>query len=96
MLASLGLMGFTNIHKMNGLKNINAMIINAVAATIFVKSGLVEWRTALYMACGAIVGGSLGAGAAKRIGQKNVRRVVIMIGVILTLDMLYKQWIKTH
>ena len=35
MLAVLGAMGLTNIHRMNGLKNWGALCINAVAALIF-------------------------------------------------------------
>jgi uncharacterized protein len=91
MLAALGLMGFTNIHRMNGLKNINGLCINAVAATMFIANGLVEWRVALWMAIGAIIGGYSGAGVAKRIGQKNVRRIIILIGFSLTLSLLIKK-----
>ena len=91
MLAALGLMGFTNIHRMNGLKNINGLCINAVAAAIFISHGLVEWRVALWMAVGAIIGGYGGAGIARKIGQKNVRRMIILIGFGLSLSLLVKK-----
>jgi uncharacterized membrane protein YfcA len=90
MLAALGLMGFTNIHQMNGLKNINGMCINAIAAGMFIVNGLVDWRTAAWMAVGAILGGYCGAGTARRIGQRNVRRIVILIGLLLTVQLLWK------
>ena len=32
MLAALGLLGFSDIHRMNGLKNVLAILINGVAA----------------------------------------------------------------
>ena len=88
MLAALGMMGFVNIHRMNALKNINGMCINAVAAALFISSGLVNWRIALLMACGAIIGGYGGAGTARRIGQRNVRRLIVFIGFALTLSLL--------
>ena len=91
MLAALGLMGFTNIHRMNALKNINGLCINAVAAAIFVGHGLVQWPVALWMACGAILGGYGGAGIARRLGQKHVRRIIILIGFSLTLTLLIKR-----
>jgi len=91
MLAALGLMGFTNIHRMNGLKNINGLCINAVAATLFIVNGLVQWHVALWMAVGSIFGGYAGAGVARRIGQKNVRRIIIFIGFALTLSLLVKK-----
>lgn len=88
MLAALGFMGFANIHQMNGLKNINGLCINAVAAGLFIANRLVDWRIALLMATGAILGGYFGAGAARKIGQRNVRRIIIGIGFALTLSLL--------
>jgi uncharacterized membrane protein YfcA len=90
MLAALGFLGFTNIHRMNGLKNINGMCINAVAAGMFIYEGLVEWQPAILMAIGSILGGYLGAGAAQRIGQKNVRRLVILIGLALSVSLFLR------
>ncbi len=90
MLAELGFLGFTNIHRMNALKNINGMCINGVAAVMFIVNGLVDWRLASLMAAGAILGGYAGAGAAQRIGQKNVRRIVVLIGFSLTISLLLR------
>lgn len=90
MLAALGFMGFTNIHRMNGLKNINGLCINFVAAVMFMVSGLVNWRIAGVMAVGSIFGGYAGAGIAKRIGQKNVRRVIVVIGFALSISLLLR------
>ena len=91
MLAALGLMGFTNIHRMNGLKNINGLCINAVAAAIFISRGLVQWPITILMAVGSIFGGYAGAGVARKLGQKNVRRIIIFIGFALTLSLLVKK-----
>lgn len=90
MLAALGFLGFTNIHRMNAIKNINGMCINAVAAVMFIVNGLVDWRLASLMAAGAILGGYAGAGTAQRIGQKNVRRIVVLIGFSLTISLLLR------
>lgn len=80
MLAALGAMGLTNIHRMNGLKNWGAMCINAVAAATFVASGIVNWPVALAMAAGGLTGGYGGARLALRVGQRWVRRAVVAIG----------------
>ncbi|HET7789677.1 MAG TPA: sulfite exporter TauE/SafE family protein [Gemmatimonadales bacterium] len=80
MLAALGLMGFTNIHRMNGLKNWGGLCINAVAAGIFAFSRLVSWPVALAMAAGSAAGGYFGAGLAQRVGQRPVRAGVVVIG----------------
>ena len=91
MLAAFGFLGLRNIHHMNGLKNINGMAINGVAAILFIVKGLVDWRLASLMAAGAIAGGYAGAGTAQRIGQKNVRRIVILIGFGLTISLLLRR-----
>jgi uncharacterized membrane protein YfcA len=81
MLASLGAMGLSNIHRMNGLKNWGAMCINAVAAATFAVSGIVDWPVAAAMAAGGLTGGYGGARVALRVGQVWVRRAVVAIGI---------------
>jgi uncharacterized protein len=80
MLAAFGLMGLTNIHKMNGLKNWGATCINGCAALMFVFSGIVQWPVAIAMAAGSLVGGHLGARLAIRAGQLWVRRAIVAVG----------------
>lgn len=91
MLAALGFLGVRGIHRMNGVKNFAAVCINGVASVTFVLLGRVMWRPAALMAVGAILGGVLGAGAAKKLGEANVRRLVIAIGVAIGLWMLVRR-----
>lgn len=81
MLAALGLMGLTNIHRMNGLKNWGGLCFNAVAAITFAFSGLVNWQVALSMSVGAISGGYLGSRTAQRVSQQTVRIIIVAIGL---------------
>jgi len=81
MLAALGFLGQTNIHRMNGLKNFAAVCINGVGALTFILYRRVDWPLAALMAVAAVAGGLGGAGLARRIGQANVRRIVIAIGL---------------
>lgn len=81
MLAALGFMGFTNIHRMNGLKNWGGLCTNFVAAATFAVSGLVDWPVALAMAIGAAVGGYGGSRLAQRVPQDRVRQAIIVIGL---------------
>ena len=90
MLATLSILGFANIHQMNGLKNLLGMTINLTAALYFVFVGLVHWPEALVLAVGAIVGGYFGAGLARKLGAKFVRATVIVIGVGMALSLLLK------
>jgi uncharacterized membrane protein YfcA len=92
MLAAFGIMGFTDIHQMNGLKNFLALCINGVAAFYFIWHGMVSWPHALIMAVGATAGAVWGAGMARRFGPKAVRKVVIGVGFSMAAAMLFKMY----
>ena len=91
MLATLGLMGFTNIHRMNGLKNWGGLCMNLVAAVAFAISGLVNWPVAAAMAVGATAGGYAGARVAQRVTQQRVRLAIILIGLASGIWLLGEQ-----
>ena len=90
MLAALGIMGFTDIHQMNGLKNLLALCINGVAALYFVSKGMVYWPDVIVMAIGAIAGGVGGAGLARRLGRLAVRRIVVAVGLAMAVKLMLK------
>jgi uncharacterized membrane protein YfcA len=92
MLAALSLMGHTDIHQMNGIKNLFAVCINGVAAFYFAVTGDIYWTDAAIMAAGSIAGGVGGAGLFRRLGRQAVRRFVIAIGFLMALSTLLRQW----
>lgn len=89
MLAVLGFMGFTDIHRMNGLKNWGGLCINFVAAVMFAVSGIVDWAVALAMAVGAIAGGYAAAHLAQQVPQVVVRRAIIVVGIASGLWLMW-------
>jgi uncharacterized membrane protein YfcA len=94
MLAALSLMGHTDIHRMNAVKNLLAVCINCVAGIyLLVGSDLVIFRDAAVMAIAAIAGGVAGAGLARRLGRLAVRRIVIGIGLLAALDQMRRLWL---
>ncbi len=90
MLAALSLMGHSDIHQMNGVKNLLAVAINGIAIAYLVSTDLIVWNDALVMAVGAIAGGIAGAGSARRIGRPMVRRIVIGVGLVMALSMFLR------
>jgi uncharacterized membrane protein YfcA len=90
MLAALSLMGHSDIHQMNGVKNLLAVAINGIAIMYLVFTDLIIWTDALVMAIGAIAGGIAGAGTARRIGRPMVRRIVIAVGLAMALSMFLR------
>lgn len=90
MLAALGLLGLSDIHRANGIKNFLGICINCAAVIGFTIAGLVFWPDALLMAVGAIAGGYFGASAARRMGRIFVRRAVVVIGLTIGVVMLWR------
>lgn len=95
MLAALSILGLTDIHQMNGLKNFFALCINGVAAIYFMAAHMVEWPYVLVMAIGSIAGGYGGAGLARKMGRTAVRRVVVGIGFAMAVS-LFVKWMAKH
>jgi uncharacterized membrane protein YfcA len=90
MLAALSILGLSDIHQMNGLKNFFGGCINGIAAFYFIWARMVYWPFVVIMAMGAIVGGYSGAGLARRIGRTAVRRIVIAIGFAMAVSLFVK------
>lgn len=90
MLAALGLLGLSDIHRANGIKNFLGICINSIAVVSFAVSKLIYWPAALLMAVAAIAGGYFGARAARRMGRVFVRRTVITIGLVIGFVMLWR------
>jgi uncharacterized protein len=92
MLASLGILGFKDIHEMNTLKVILGFLINVVAAAYFIACGLVHWPDACVLAVGTVIGGYTGAHVAQRVPQERVRTVISGIGLLISAVMFYRQF----
>ena len=91
MLASLGMLGFEDVHEMNTVKVVLGFMINVGAAVYFIASGLIAWAEAGVMAGGTIAGGFLGAHYAQKVKQTTVRRLITVIGLGISAYMFYKQ-----
>ncbi len=93
MLALLAVMGMTNIHIMNGIKTVLATCINGIAVVAFVIAGAVAWPEALVMIVGAIIGGYGAAAIARQLDPLLVRRLVIVIGIVMTIVFFIKYYL---
>lgn len=90
MLASLSVMGFRDIHRMNALKTILATLINLIAFFFFALRGLVVWHIAILMTVGTIIGGYGGARLARRVDQNLLRAFVVTVGLVVSAWLFYK------
>ena len=82
VMALFGLCGVTDIHEMNALKVVTAVLSIGVAVAVFVFSHKVVWSYCWQMAILAAIGGYVAARYSKRVNQKAMRRAVAAIGFV--------------
>lgn len=90
MLAALTLFGLRDIHAMNGLRILLAMLMNGAAVVAFALAGAVSWPETLAMAGAAVAGGIVGAMGAKRVDPGRLKTGVVVIGAVMTVCFFVK------
>ncbi len=80
-LAMLAAMGMRDIHAMGAIRTLLAAVINAAAVLMFILARAVFWPECLVMVAGAMAGGWFGAHFAQKADPAKMRRVVIAIGL---------------
>jgi uncharacterized protein len=81
LLAIIGLALPDTIARTSGLRAVLSILINGVAATVFLIHGGLVWRAVAMLAIGSLVGGWVGARVALSIPAWALRVIVILIGV---------------
>lgn len=88
LIALLAILIDDDLQRLNGLKNVIATSINAVAAIIFILVAPVEWPVAIVLAIGATIGGQLGAFVGRRMSPIALRGAIIAVGTIVAARLL--------
>ncbi len=83
LFAGLAILLPDDIQSSNALKGVLSALINAAALVYFVAFGPVRWGPAIIMAVGALAGGYLGVGIARRLGKRWLRLTVITYGIVV-------------
>jgi uncharacterized membrane protein YfcA len=89
-LALLAILLPDDLQRSNALKGVLSLIINFIAVMYFSAFGPVAWLPAAIMAVGAVAGGYLGVGLARRLGRKWLRIAVISYGLVATVVLFAK------
>jgi len=86
LLAALGIIGMTNLHRMNGLKNLISAVLSVVSVLTYTLAGLIDWYGLGIVGVSCAIGGYLGAALARRI--RNVallRAFIVTVGLTMTV-----------
>ncbi len=85
LLAIAQIMGFSDFHIANSIKNLLATSFTILSILVFGAGGLIAWPEAAAMMAGSTLGGYFGGRLAKLVNQGLLRGAVIAFGVILSL-----------
>jgi hypothetical protein len=80
IITLLSLFGFQDLHEINAIKVSTTTLANGIAFLIFVVSGQVVWHFCLLAMAACALGGYWSASFAKRVPQRVLRGLVIVIG----------------
>jgi uncharacterized membrane protein YfcA len=88
LLAVLGVLITETLPRLNALKAYLSLVINLLAAVIFVFLLPVSWTGVVIMAPTSLAGGRLGATLARRIPAPALRASVVSIGTVASVALL--------
>ena len=88
LMAILGIGVDDDLQRHNATKNVLALVVNGVAALVFIAVADVDWTVAGLIALGAVVGGQVGAGVGRRLPPVALRVVIVVVGVVALVSLL--------
>jgi uncharacterized membrane protein YfcA len=77
-----------SLQRFNALKNVIVMLVNGVAAIIFVAVAHVAWEPAALIAVSSIAGGQAGASGGRRLSPVGLRGLLVVAGVVAVIKLL--------
>ena len=84
LMGLLGSLVPEHLQRLNAVKNVLALVVNAVAAVTFllVAREHVDGAVVLLIAAGSLVGGVLGARFGRRLPPRVLRGLIVVVGVV--------------
>jgi len=86
LMAILGVGLTETMQRNNATKNVLAMLVNLVAAVVFVFVAEVDWTVAALIAVGSVIGGQVGATVGRRLPAWVLRAFIVVVGVAAILQ----------
>ncbi len=88
LMSLLGIFIDDHLQRLNAAKNVLALLVNAVAAVVFIALTHIAWEAAGLLALGSAVGGQVGGVVGRRLPAAVLRVVIIAVGVSAAVALL--------
>ena len=85
LLALFGLIGETDLNRMNGLKNVVSALLTVFALGIYAAAGTVHWGVAGLMVPAVLLGGYFGARVGRLVPRAVMRWSIVAIGLVMAV-----------
>ena len=90
LMAILGIGVADSMQRHNATKNVLALIVNGIAAVIFIFVADVNWPVAGLIALGSVIGGQIGATVGRRLPANVLRAVIVTVGIVAVVVFVVK------
>lgn len=87
-VAVLGVAISASLQEINGMKNVLVMFVNLVAGIVFMVFAHVAWWPVVLIAGGSIIGGQIGAGVGRKLPDRVLRGIIVVVGVLAIAKLL--------
>jgi uncharacterized membrane protein YfcA len=88
LIALLAIFIDDDLQRLNATKNVLAMLVNGVAALLFIAVAHVAWGAAGLIAGGSIIGGQIGARVGRRLPAQLLRGIIVVVGTVVAIILL--------
>ncbi|MFD7669221.1 sulfite exporter TauE/SafE family protein [Streptomyces sp. NPDC059788] len=89
-LSLMGLLLSDGLQRVNAVKNVLTLLVNAVAALFFLFVARFDWLAVVLIAVGSALGGLLGAKVGRRLPPAVLRGVIVAVGIAAITQLLLK------
>lgn len=89
LIAILGLGLTETMQRINAVKNLLALLVNAVAAVVFIVVSDIAWAAVGLVAGGSVVGGLLGSTVGRRLPPLVFRVFVAVVGLVAIVALVF-------
>lgn len=88
LVAILGIGLTETMQRNNATKNVLAMLVNLVAAIVFIFVADIDWLVVALIAAGSVIGGQIGATVGRRLPSWALRGFIVLVGIVALTRML--------
>jgi hypothetical protein len=88
LIAILGIGVADTLQRHNATKNVLALLVNLVAALVFIAVAHVDWLVAGLIAVGSVIGGQIGSTVGRRLPPNVLRGVIVAVGLTALVVLL--------